>query len=568
MIRPWQTWLAFLFCLCVALAAMASISWIVLKLEQAQEEARERAGLEENVRLALWRMDSALTPLIAQENIRPYSSYAVPSPLLVEPLPQVLLYFQFGPDGKLTSPQVPGEMKRDSGELNTSAARLQELQGFLTREELEPALPPAKPLSRDPAPPQSLSQNRAQLNRVRQGQLAQAQGGEEQMLRNSNEFAARSQSYEQAAFPQRVLSSVLPAALDVKEGLMKPLWVGSELVLARRIALNGQEYIQGCWLDWAEIKKSLLENVEDLLPGAALEPVKSGLTDKPARVLAAIPAEIVPGSVSLYAAPPASAIRLSLFIAWVCVAFAALAAAVLLQGTLSLSERRGAFVSAVTHELRTPLTTFRMYAEMLAKKMVPDEEQRQRYLTTLSTEADRLSHLVENVLAYARIERGHAGSEVKSVSLGEISERVRERLKDRAGQAGMRFIFEAEDEDLARTVNANVAHVEQVLFNLVDNACKYAAPAADRSLRLQINARDGAAYLKVRDHGPGISRQAARRLFRPFSKSAQAAANSAPGVGLGLALSRRLARAMGGDLTLDESVKDGACFVLTLLPPA
>jgi len=68
----------------------------------------------------------------------------------------------------------------------------------------------------------------------------------------------------------------------------------------------------------------------------------------------------------------------------------------------------------------------------------------------------------------------------------------------------------------------------------------------------------------VRDHGPGVTPIDARRLFRPFHKSAAAAAASQPGVGLGLALSRRLARDMGGDLQLDPQVGDGACFVLVL----
>jgi K+-sensing histidine kinase KdpD len=70
--------------------------------------------------------------------------------------------------------------------------------------------------------------------------------------------------------------------------------------------------------------------------------------------------------------------------------------------------------------------------------------------------------------------------------------------------------------------------------------------------------------LRVRDHGAGISEDAARRLFQPFSKSAQEAAHSAPGVGLGLALCRRLSRAMGGELRWNPAIRDGACFELSL----
>ena len=72
------------------------------------------------------------------------------------------------------------------------------------------------------------------------------------------------------------------------------------------------------------------------------------------------------------------------------------------------------------------------------------------------------------------------------------------------------------------------------------------------------------AALVVRDHGPGVSPSARRRMFRSFSKSARDAAETAPGIGLGLTLSRRLARDMGGDLRLDPTVAAGACFVLGL----
>jgi signal transduction histidine kinase len=98
----------------------------------------------------------------------------------------------------------------------------------------------------------------------------------------------------------------------------------------------------------------------------------------------------------------------------------------------------------------------------------------------------------------------------------------------------------------------------------VDHACKYAAGADTREIRITVQSAASIALLRVRDHGPGIPSREARRLFRPFRKSAREAAHSAPGVGLGLALSRRLARSMGGDLRLVHSQGRGACFELTL----
>ena len=302
----------------------------------------------------------------------------------------------------------------------------------------------------------------------------------------------------------------------------------------------------------------------DLLPDAELEPVTSASPGEDTRILAALPVRLIPGEVPVAAADPASPRRTSLLIAWACVLLSAVAVAVLLSGTISLSERRAAFASAVTHEMRTPLTTFRMYTEMLVKGMVPDEAKRQRYLTTLSVEAQRLGHLVENVLAYARLERSRGDRHLEDQTLQELIDRAKKRLDDRARQAGMNLIIEAEPPVLETRVRVVATAVEQILFNLVDNACKYAASEADPNIHLEVAHSKNSAVLRVRDGGPGISKADARRLFRPFSKSAREAADSAPGVGLGLALSRRLARDMGGDLYFAQGATKGACFVLAL----
>jgi len=279
------------------------------------------------------------------------------------------------------------------------------------------------------------------------------------------------------------------------------------------------------------------------------------------RRLAALPVRLVSGRVAAAPADGLTPTHLSLIVAWAGAVLAAVAVALLLHGALTLSERRGAFVSAVTHELRTPLTTFQMYTEMLADGMVTEEAKRRAYIETLRAEADRLSHLVENVLAYARLERGRPVGRVETVSLRDLLDRVAGRLTTRAERAGMTLCVETADGVAVRT---DAAAIGQVLFNLVDNACKYAAAEPDRRIHIEADADGPMVAIRVRDHGPGIARREARRLFRPFRKSAGDAARSAPGVGLGLALSRQLARRLGGDLRLDETVTDGACFVLTL----
>ncbi|MFP6694145.1 MAG: HAMP domain-containing sensor histidine kinase [Pirellulales bacterium] len=353
----------------------------------------------------------------------------------------------------------------------------------------------------------------------------------------------------------------------VIEGRSRPIWVGSELVLARRVKGGGKATVQAVWLNWEAIKEELADLVKDLVPDLTIVPVDSEADVEMSRMLAALPARL------MVAVPQPeendwtelSPLQLSLFAAWGCLIIAAVAAALLLAGVISLSERRAAFVSAVTHELRTPLTTFRMYSEMLAENMVPDKSRRQSYLNTLRSEADRLFHLVENVLSYARLERGGKRTvQVANTTVGGLLGGMQRRLEERAGQAEMELVTEVDDDVLERSLVTDVSAIEQIAGNLVDNACKYAAAAADRRIHLQWAAGEGEVVMRIRDHGPGVDEDVQRRLFEPFTKSAREAAHSAPGVGLGLALCRRLARQLGGRLSLESSGDDGACFALRL----
>ena len=214
---------------------------------------------------------------------------------------------------------------------------------------------------------------------------------------------------------------------------MTPLWIDGQLLLVRRIAVDGRDYFQGCLLDWPAIKSELLETVNDLLPQADLQPVPPGIVEDQSRMLAALPLRLVPGALPSTGPEPATPIRWILPVAWLCVLLAAAAVAALLASVVRLGQRRADFVSAVSHELRTPLTTFHLYTEMLSEGMVTDPAQQRSYLNTLRSEASRLSHLVENVLAFAigtpAAQRAGAGKRGGTAGLPRSACRARGRSR-------------------------------------------------------------------------------------------------------------------------------------------
>ena len=391
-------------------------------------------------------LDSAAATLIAQENARPYFAYRtfysdgenrrsngttktpvrplLPSPMLTTENPQVRLYFEVNSLGEFSSPIVPPAefLARvvpaylSAEKVSESRERLEVLPQLVSLDRLLTALPAVDPPASLKPPLLANLPSRANAAqghsdaRQRANQISQSpeQQGIAQSALNVNEFLARSQFTLQNSAIAPANNNLLTAT-DVRMTVMKPIWLDGQLLLARRVLLSGSESVQGCWLDWETLKGQLQATIIDLLPDAVLQPADSAHAEERSHMMAVLPVELVAGEVPVLVVSGRTPVRLSLWVTWCSLALAAVAVALLLQGVLALSERRAAFVSAVTHELRTPLTTFCMYVDMLAEGMVSDEQRRSEYLKTLRREADRLTHLVENVLAYARLERGGPG---------------------------------------------------------------------------------------------------------------------------------------------------------------
>ncbi len=533
--------------LAVAVTVLAgALVWITrttLKLEEDQVEAQRLATQEEKVRLALWRLDSALTAFVGRENSRP-----------AEPFPK-----------ENRSDDVYSRFERSRFDVSAGRSARAASDGGVPVETLfaalaaSPSLPELPPAPRPPPPPEPK-------------QIAQAEPDpqEIQSLLNENEFVQRSMNMSQqtalyvppAGPPAPTGRQQAGPAPRQVETTFQPVWVGEDLYLVRRVRQGREVRLQGIAIEWPEMRGWMLDQVRDLLPRGALLPAVAKTAD-PGRRLALLPVRLVPGPLPTPASPAWTPARLTLAAASGAIVLVVGGFAALLLGSLHQSRRRADFVSAVTHELRTPLTTFRMYADMLADGMVPAGQQGE-YLDTLRVEAGRLGHLVENVLAYARLERRSRHVEPEPVDLEAFLQEMEDRLGELAARGGFEVVLHPAGDAAGACVLVDRGAVERILLNWVDNACKYAAEAEDRRLEIQPLRRGSSVILRLRDHGPGIPQPERRRIFRPFHKSAHRAAASAPGVGLGLTLSRGLARSQGGDLRLVDAEGGGAAFELRL----
>jgi PAS domain S-box-containing protein len=222
---------------------------------------------------------------------------------------------------------------------------------------------------------------------------------------------------------------------------------------------------------------------------------------------------------------------------------------------------RDEFVAIATHELRTPLSALQLQLASLQRALdrgqpLPPERLHQG-LASARRQADRLNHLISHLFDVARISAGRLELEREEVDLTALAHRLLGRMEDVLVTAGCEPVVHAGGPVVARV---DKLRVEQVLMNLLSNAMKY---APGQPVELSVEQEDGHAVIAVRDWGPGIPRDAQGRVFERFERASGTHAQAS--LGLGLYISRQIARAHGGELSVEEPPSGpGARFVLRL----
>jgi len=262
------------------------------------------------------------------------------------------------------------------------------------------------------------------------------------------------------------------------------------------------------------------------------------------------------------AATGADAIARGFVLQFVTVAIVAVVAAWLVVMLVARAERlareRSQFAAAAAHELRTPLAGLQLYGDMIADGL-GDPAKLRDYARRMSEEAARLGRVVSNVLGFSQLERGNLSLEPRTGALDEALRELADRAQPALDRAGATLAL---DVAPALTARFDRDALARIVGNLLDNAEKYGRDATDRTIRLAARPTSATIEVIVSDRGPGIATAARARLFQPFARGVSS--DGPAGLGLGLALSQSLARAMGGDLVYRPADEGGASFVLIL----
>jgi len=226
-----------------------------------------------------------------------------------------------------------------------------------------------------------------------------------------------------------------------------------------------------------------------------------------------------------------------------------------------LNELKSEFISNVSHELKTPLSIISMFGEMLAEGRTKSPEQAHEYAEIIWRESVRLGRLIDNVLDFAKMERGMGVYEFGEADLGEVVERAVELSSRRVHGAEMTITSEIEPElPMVHKLDANAFTL--AVMNLIDNAIKYAVDGKKIAVTLK---RDGdRLVLAVRDWGSGIDPEEHERIFERFYRSRAVRLKPIRGSGIGLALVQHIAHAHGGEAVVDSKVGEGSTFSISI----
>lgn len=230
------------------------------------------------------------------------------------------------------------------------------------------------------------------------------------------------------------------------------------------------------------------------------------------------------------------------------------------------NQAKSEFLANMSHEIRTPMTAIKGYAELLTQCV--DDPQAIEHLETIRRNGDYLLEIINDILDLSKIEAGRLDIDVERFEPARIVDDVRRIMDIRASDKGvtLKLLFET---PIPQYIQGDAKRLKQILINLVGNAIKFTSDGeVTLSVRMDDSERPTNDARKLRitvtDTGIGMTKDQQQRLFQPFSQGDSKISRQFGGTGLGLAISQRLARLLGGDISVDSTFGQGSAFSATI----
>ncbi|MDR3331291.1 MAG: HAMP domain-containing histidine kinase [Synergistaceae bacterium] len=265
-----------------------------------------------------------------------------------------------------------------------------------------------------------------------------------------------------------------------------------------------------------------------------------------------------PGILTSRAASAQLSILVLVVILFLVIAVGSIVIIRMLSLEMRTAKQRTTFVASVSHELRTPLTSIKLFAELLLSGKQGSEERRKEYLRTMVSETDRLSHLVDNVLAFSR--RGRSWNRpMRPICLMKLATDTARQLEPHLTRNGFTMTV-TDDGPLPTTGDAE--SIKQVIMNLLSNAEKYSNE--NKEISVMCGHIEGFAVIEIADRGIGVEHKLEDKIFLEFFRGDDSLSAMRNGAGLGLSIARDIARRHGGDVKYAPRMGGGSVFSLLL----
>jgi Signal transduction histidine kinase len=214
----------------------------------------------------------------------------------------------------------------------------------------------------------------------------------------------------------------------------------------------------------------------------------------------------------------------------------------------------------MSHELRTPLTAIMGYEELLSDGITgPVTELQRQQLGRINASARHLLGLIDEILTFARVDIGRERVRWESMSVNNTLADVAKLIEPMAAAKKLKLVVDLLAED--QSIQTDGTKLRQMLVNLLSNAVKFTEQG---EVRLSSVVRNGLLEIRIADMGVGIEADHVEYVFEPFWQAEQTATRTVGGTGLGLSVTRKLARLLGGDVTVASRIGAGTTFLLTL----